>query len=128
MENKNNVYEEIKSYLESLNEDSLLYIYNNYLENEDKYDDSIYSMEDFDEILDGVSPWEIARMCFYGDFKPADRFFKYNGYGNLVSMDYVSSEIDIDDIVRYIIDNNDSLYDEAIEEILGDYGNEEDEE
>jgi hypothetical protein len=43
-------------------------------------------------------------------------------------MDYVSSEIDIDDIVRYIIDNNDSLYDEAIEEILGDYGNEEDEE
>lgn len=42
-------------------------------------------MENLDELLGDYTPSEIARMIYYGDFKPCDEFFQFNGYGNLVS-------------------------------------------
>lgn len=61
--------------------------YNDYLSENNRGDDYIYTMDMFDEIMDGCDPWEIARSAFYGDFRPCDDYFGFNGYGNLVSFD-----------------------------------------
>lgn len=60
--------------------------YSEYLR-ENYPDNDFFPMESFDEIMDGTDPWKIARSCFYGDFRPCDDWFRFNGYGNLESMD-----------------------------------------
>lgn len=74
--------------------------YNGYLG-----DDRYYSMDELDEFYIGTEPSEILRRAFYGydedtytmnsngsvehgQFNPNREFFRYNGYGNLVSSDY----------------------------------------
>lgn len=68
-------------------------------------DDYIYSMDEFDEINSNVSPWEIARSCFYGDFRPCDDYFYYNGYGNFASGNYAHyNEFALDFITNLPVD------------------------
>lgn len=74
--------------------------YNGYLG-----DDRYYSMDELDEFYSGTKPSEILARAFYGydeetwttdasgnkeygAFNPNREYFRYNGYGNLVSADY----------------------------------------
>lgn len=63
--------------------------YNGYLG-----DDRYYYMEDLNEFYRDVEPTELLYRAFYGhdedgeEFNPNREFFRYNGYGNLVSADY----------------------------------------
>jgi hypothetical protein len=74
--------------------------YNGYLS-----DDRYFSMDELDELHNGTEPSEILRRAFfgydeetyttdrdgnktYGAFNPNRDYFRYNGYGNLVSADY----------------------------------------
>lgn len=74
--------------------------YNGYL-NDDRY----YSMDEIDEIYNNVDPLELLYRAYYGhdaetyhtdeygrkeygEFNPNRDYFRYNGYGNLVSADY----------------------------------------
>ena len=68
-------------------------------------DDRYYSMEELDDLYNGTDPTEILLRAFYGydeetwttdasgekeygPFNPNREYFRYNGYGNLVSADY----------------------------------------
>lgn len=84
--------------------------YNNAIEELDSYngylnDDRYYSMDDFNELHNGLQPDELLRRAFYGydeetyttdkdgnktygAFNPNRDYFRYNSYGNLVSADY----------------------------------------
>ena len=77
-------------------------------------------MEEFDEIMDGISPWNIATKIFYGDFRPNDNYFRFDGYANLESFDYISDEVDLEEIADYIIDNDEDFDNSDIREILGE--------
>ena len=74
--------------------------YNGYL-NDDRY----YSMEELDEFFSESAPSELLQCAFfghdeddctldrygnkeYGAFNPNRDYFRFNGYGNLVSADY----------------------------------------
>ena len=96
---------DIIAYFEN-NED----VFNDCMEELDNYngylsDDRYYSMDELDEFYNGVEPSEILRRAFFGydedtyttdrdgnktysAFKPNREYFRYNGYGNLVSADY----------------------------------------
>ena len=85
-------------------------IYNEAAEELDAYngylgDDRYYSMDELDEFYSGTEPTEILYRAFYGydeetyntdasgnreygPFNPNREYFRYNGYGNLVSADY----------------------------------------
>ena len=82
--------------------------YNGYL-NDDRY----YSMDDFNELHNGLQPDELLRRAFYGYdeetyttdrdgnktygvFNPNRDYFRYNGYGNLVSADYKDYSANLD--------------------------------
>ncbi len=85
-------------------------IYNEVIEELDAYngylsDNRYFSMDKLDELYTGTEPSEILRQAFfgydeetyttdrdgnktYGAFNPNREYFRYNGYGNLVSADY----------------------------------------
>lgn len=85
-------------------------IFNDCIEELDSYngylsDDRYYSMDELDELHNGIEPSELLRRAFfgydeetyttdrdgdktYGAFNPNREYFRYNGYGNLVSADY----------------------------------------
>ena len=52
--------EMIKDLLGNMSESQLYTIANEYFDKTEYYDDRIYDMEEFDEIMDGISPWNIA--------------------------------------------------------------------
>ena len=85
-------------------------IYNDAIEELDGYngylgDDRYFSMDELDELYSGTEPSEILLRAYYGydeetyttdssgnktygEFNPNREYFRYNGYGNLVSADY----------------------------------------
>ena len=85
-------------------------IYNAAAEELDAYngylgDNRYYSMDELDDLYNGTEPSEILARAFYGydeetyntdasgnreygPFNPNREYFRYNGYGNLVSADY----------------------------------------
>ena len=85
-------------------------IYNDCIEELDSYngylgDDRYYYMEDLDDLYSGCPASEVLARAFYGydedswhtdssgnkiygGFNPNRDYFKFNGYGNLVSADY----------------------------------------
>lgn len=83
-EQKQKAIEEI---LDNLSDDEIVDVNNAYQDciNGDKY---IYSADDFDELMDGMTPSEIANRVAFGDYAPYHMWFWFNGYGNVVSSNY----------------------------------------
>lgn len=93
-------------------------IFNDCMEELDSYngylsDDRYYSMDELDELHNGIEPSELLRRAFfgydeetcttdrdgyktYGAFNPNRDYFRYNGYGNLVSADYKDYTVMLD--------------------------------
>ena len=58
----------------------------------------VFSMDEFNEIMEGYDPLEIANRIYFGDFNPNHEYFRFNGYANLESLD----EYDLrDEIINY---------------------------
>ena len=112
--------EAIVSVLDNLEVEELICIYNEYLDNCNRYDDHIYSIDSLDEVCHGQTAEWIANRIFYGDYHPLAQWFIFNGYGNIQSIwGYEINEyIDALDIADYCIDNDDNLYNDDIREIL----------
>ena len=96
--------------------------YNGYL-NDDRY----YNMEDLNEFYQGADPIELLYRAFYGhdetyttdstgnkvygEFNPNREYFKYNGYGNLISTDYKDySDYLTEDLIEELSENRANIY------------------
>lgn len=115
--------EQLNELLESLCVRDLVYLHNEYCSATNGFDDVVYIMDEFDEIIGGQDPWWIACRVFYGNFNPNDDFFGFSAYGNLVSFDEytLKDHIYIEDIVDYITDNMDNLFNDEVQEILDEW-------
>lgn len=125
--------EALEDYISNLDTANLISLWNQYVSEANRMDDYIYSMDSFDEMHDGMKPWDIVRAAYYsGKFCPADDWYWYNGYGNLVSSDWPEREdaspYYLDEIIDYIIDNKDDLGNSDIRALLDELESEEDEE
>ena len=60
----------------------------------------------------------LTGCAFYGKFCPADDYFWFNGYANLESADFAPDIICIDDIAKYIDNNENDLGSEDVAELL----------
>ena len=97
----------------------LLWAYNEYLEEQGL--EPFYSFDEFDEILTGKSPLQVAQMCFYGKFSYADDFFQFNGYGNIdtFSEGQIINQIKEDrDFLRWYVRENDLISEEDMENAI----------
>lgn len=93
-------------------------------------DNYIYSMDDFDDLMNGKTPSEIANMVSYGDYNPFNMWFWFNGYGNVISGDYpeYSNGWDAEAMAQYCVDNDEDLGFDEIREILDDEDEDDEEE
>lgn len=114
--------------LENMSTADQVNIHNNYCRAAGREDDHIYRMYEFDEVMQGTDPHRLACNIFYGDFCPAQDFFWFNGYGNLMSADtFPTDEIKplcISEIAEYIEREHDGLCDSDVQAILDDYDGE----
>ena len=67
-------------------------VFNDCLEELDSYngflgDDRAYSMDEFEDLMEGVEKFDLLRMAFYGNFNPDDEYWWFNRNGNLESGD-----------------------------------------
>lgn len=131
--------EAIRTYVEQLSGGELaglLRVINSY---DGSFEEStFYDMDEFDEFMSNCTPSEIARMIHFGDFNPNDDYFRFDGYGNLESLDWQeisdeaeSLESDIIDLLvngydgdtpwadlDYIVDSDDTaIFDEDFDEV-----------
>lgn len=103
--------------LENLSSEELVRIHNEYCDNV-CYDDYIQDMWSFDDIMSGTEPSRLANMIYYGDFRPNDNYFMFDGYGNLKSFDYPEDVVDFDALAEYIIEDDEDFEVEELAEIL----------
>ena len=99
--------------LEYMDEADLLHAWQIRCDELDYMDDLIFEMCQFDEMMDHWRPMDIAFRTFYGDFHPHDDFFKFNGYANLESSNYLSYFIDLEELADEI-NEHDNLADALI--------------
>ena len=88
---------------------------------------TLYNMEDFDTIMEGYTPTELAQRIFFGDFNINDDYFYFNGYGNLESITEYDMEghfeMIIDEVVDSMIYNYNDLYidNDNLNDLIGRY-------
>ena len=87
----------------------------------------LYNMDDFDEMMEGYTPTELAQRIFFGDFNPNDDYFYFNSYANLESINEWEMqghfEPIIDEIVDSMLYNYDDIYidDADLNDLVGRY-------
>lgn len=120
--------EKIREYIESLTNEEKRNLWNAYCYADDRTDNIVYDMSEFNEINEGKTPLDIALNICYGDFVATDNYFWFNGYASFESSDHIDDDncpFYLDELVWYIIENGDSLMDSNIEEILEEDNEEE---
>lgn len=106
----------IKNIIACMGESDAVALHNEYCYENNNYDDEIIEMERFDEICEGMTPSDIARSIFYGDFNPNHDYFHFNGYGNFESTSYPTDWIYPGDIAREVVDRECSFENNEIQE------------
>lgn len=105
-------YEVFEEKFKELSIDEKLSIFNTYCLEHGDPDREIHSFdEEFFEIYFS-DPMEAARATFFGKIDSwSDEYIKFNGYGNLVSMNEYDVLKEIDDYLEEIFDNSDTWED-----------------
>lgn len=114
--------EKVREQIEGLTEGEQVAIWNEYCENVNCFDDEILE-NDLDELLVDRTPSEVWNSIS-SDYHDSDNYCTFNGYGLLVSYSYLDdsySPFDIEALVDWIVDNEDTLgyfsaYDVEVEE------------
>lgn len=110
-------------------------------------DDRYYPMDELNDFYSGTEPIELLYRVFYGhdeetwttdehgekhygEFNPNRDYFRYNGYGNLVSADYKDYSGMLDHwFVEKVIENRNNLYlSDEMERLIDEYENGQNEE
>ena len=74
--------EEIRDFLiNDLTDNDIFEMWNEYAQK--NYYDEIFSIDDFDEIMERNSPTDIANSIYFGEYNPNDNYFQFDGYGNI---------------------------------------------
>lgn len=113
-----NKYDKLMATIEAMQDYEVIDLHNQMCEGNNYMDDYIYN-NDIDELLCGKSPSEVVNEL-HSDYNINDNYAVFTIYG-LNSFSYLndeSSPIDYDEIVNYILGNEDDCGYSEIAEIL----------
>jgi hypothetical protein len=116
---------ELATIIINMDSEDIFQLNNSYCYANNCFDDLLYELDDnnINEIMEGKEPIEIIRMTAYGDFNYANDYFRFDGYGNLQSLNYLTSENlpdFIENVIDTIIENPDefeNLFEDIIEKV-----------
>lgn len=105
----------VETTIENKSTAELIELWNEYCDNMRYYEDELIPMDQFDEMYAGKSPSEIAYLLWDEWFNPKDYYFKA-GEDKVSSFNSTNArwEIEVDDLVDYIIRNKEAFYDQDI--------------
>lgn len=122
--------------IKEMQDSEIVTLWNEYCYATNHYDDEIMDQYRLEEYLSGCSTEDTISLLnrFYfghdennenSSANPNRNYFTFNGYGNIISFDYIYNQytdefynIYIDDLIEYIISNQDALYNDEIQEII----------
>lgn len=110
-------------FVADLSGDELVNMWNGYNSDDEK---EVHSMGEFDSYFNGLSPYEVADMVSDGEFCSGDNFFTY-GWNGLYTSSDPDELIDVDELIDYIVDEDDDMGEPELRDIL-DAEDDEDEE
>lgn len=128
------LYQEIQEILDQLDKSDIFDLWNRYCQECNCPDDEIFLVDDFDEFLSGMKPFEVLRSVVALPEYDADIWW-YDGYGNIrfgqiryLGEDYDKSPCFIGDIADYMARSLDPMGVQEIEDLFNRDQEEEDEE
>jgi hypothetical protein len=110
--------QQVVDIINAMDDNELIQLNNEYCQEIGDLDSEIWGNdEDFLSTFFNNNPDALARAIFYGDYKYSDNYVRFNGYGNLETMNYfeVSDLVElVPTIAEYIVENpkNFSQFDE----------------
>ena len=128
--------EKLLELFENMEGGEIVSVWNEYCCETNNHDDEILNYDRLEDLIRCDSQNDAfywINRFFYGsdDYNeegsanPNRDYFKFNAYGNIVSFDYIYNSyskefnhIDIDALIDYIIENQESFYNDDIQEIL----------
>lgn len=115
--------------IKNSDDDDLFDIHNRY-QDEANWDNYIYPMDDFDDLMSSLTPSELSYRIFYGEFNPNHNYFWFNGYGNLCSSDYASDfpYLCESEIAVWCVEHDEDFGIHEIREVLDEYNEDEEDE
>lgn len=126
-------YNKILDYIKGLDDSDIVTLWNEYCYTTDRYDDEIMDCYRLEEYAKNTDVMDLLKQFYYGTHernenssaRPDANYFVFNGYGNIISFDYIYNEymdefnhVYIDELIDYIIDNDNDLYNDDIRQIL----------
>ena len=89
----------------------------------------IISMDEFDGVMRGYEPMQVALCMHFGNFNPTHKWFRFDGYANLESEYFLNEWLDdatIGDLATWYEDNRSAMVC-ACDDMLEIYDKDEDE-
>lgn len=139
--------EKLFDLLKGMSDADLMQLWNEYCYECNYYDDEILSWDALNDLMacggQKDDPFYWINRFFYGsdDYNnegganPNRDYFIFNGYGNIESFDYIYNSykdefyhMDAEDLIDYIIENNEDFGNDEVREILDEAAEEEPEE
>lgn len=115
--------------IDNMNDSEMIDLWNEYCNDNGYYDDRIEYFDEgvFNDLMSGKTPYEIYQIIDNSDISFFDDYCRYNGY-ELNTFSDVYDSIDIDDLVKWVIEEERDLCNSDIDELYNKYLNSEDEE
>lgn len=115
----NKLYEALMELLKGMSSDELYDIHTKWTDcARCGLEDQIFTMDTFDDIMEGKTPTEIVKSILRGHFCPEHSYFKFNPDKSLESFDYLKLELNFDVLVKYIIDNDENFGNKKVRKAL----------
>lgn len=118
--------EELTNYIEEMTVNAQYAIFCEYCEKMGYYDDRPEYTSSIDDYCMGMKPSEIIEK--YGSLDLSWDYYYIDGYGDIEEWDGIETNSSVEDIVDFIIDEDDDLNDVFIRDLLDEYSEEEEEE
>jgi hypothetical protein len=95
--------------------------YNEYLRENDYYDDEIMTWDDLESYLETMPAIDAFKLAHNSDFSWNDDYFRFNGYGNLVGMEereVIRTMEDDRDFLKWYVEEREPIDDETMEQAI----------
>ena len=141
MNEKTTLKERIIDLFKEMNDGEFISVWNEYCRETNKFDDEIMDAYELEEwVNNSGDTMNILNRFFFGSDEeregtsanPNRNYFKFNGYGNIISFDYIYNQftdefhyVDADELAEYIAENEEAFYNDEIQEIIDEYTSEE---
>lgn len=126
--------ERILELIKGMDDDDIIQLWNEYCSETNRHDDEIMDAYALEEWVNNCDDKMSLLNRFYfgsdqmdenGSANPNRNYFKFNGYANIISFDYIYNQfsdefyyIYVDEMIDYIVENENSFGNDEIEEIL----------